>query len=190
MDIERLDRSDREQWDVQRVGPRLLLARRVHAGRRIAPAEGRQLGGGINATGDIVGNSAGHAFLGRAGTLIDLGTLGGQSQALAINDARQLTRNSEVAPNVNHAFLWQDGVMTDLGILAGRPAPRRRSTCPASSSAPARPPLATATRSWRAPGMAQHGPAGAKRERLTACRPTRRRPASEPHPTFAGDDRR
>src|SRR6266550_3900055 len=90
------------------------------------------VGGGataINDRGQVVGSSnfpdfvTVHAFLWQAGTMIDLGTLGGDSSiALAINNAGQVVGTSTLpgpfAPG--HAFLWQQGAgMTDLGTLPG-----------------------------------------------------------------------
>ena len=90
------------------------------------------VGGGataINDHGQVVGSSnfpdfvTVHAFLWQAGTMIDLGTLGGDSSiALAINNAGQVVGTSTLpgpfAPG--HAFLWQQGAgMTDLGTLPG-----------------------------------------------------------------------
>ena len=58
----------------------------------------------INSTGQIVGesnlgdSSETHAFLYSAGTLLDLGTLGGSSSsAIGINDAGQIVGNSLLA---------------------------------------------------------------------------------------------
>ena len=52
--------------------------------------------------------------------IIDLGTLGGETVAAAINDSGQVTGYSYVG-NIPHAFIWEDGVIQDLGILNNFP---------------------------------------------------------------------
>jgi probable HAF family extracellular repeat protein len=87
----------------------------------------------MNAHGDVVGwwivtqpESFSHAFLYSDASptqiMQDLGTLGGPwSEAVAINDARQVIGNSYLttSPTPSHGFIWQGGVMTDLGTLGG-----------------------------------------------------------------------
>ena len=41
------------------------------------------------------------------------------AEALAINDAGDITGWFEVAPNVHHAYLWRNGQRTDLGVIEG-----------------------------------------------------------------------
>ena len=87
----------------------------------------------INNLGQIVGmmhwqSPETHAFLWQAGTITDLGTLGGSWSRTGsgcyhgsqfINDFGQIVGGSLTANGAFHAFLWQNGTMTDLGILAG-----------------------------------------------------------------------
>jgi probable HAF family extracellular repeat protein len=58
------------------------------------------------------------AVMWKKGAVTYLGSLGGQSSALAINDAEQVVGTSETAGS-SHAFLWEAGVITDLGTLGG-----------------------------------------------------------------------
>jgi len=52
-------------------------------------------------------------------TITDLGNLGGDSVAYAINNEGQVVGYSYTAAFQPHAFLWQNGTMTDLGTLVG-----------------------------------------------------------------------
>jgi len=55
-----------------------------------------------------------------AGTMTDLGTLGGlNSYAYGINDSGQVVGASETGPVYTHAFLYSAETMTDLGTLGG-----------------------------------------------------------------------
>jgi probable HAF family extracellular repeat protein len=84
---------------------------------------------GININGEIVGSSRvggstgapSHAFLFRQGAMIDLGTLGGDtdSSAASINDADQIVGQSEntTVSDTSRAFLYQNGKMYDLNSL-------------------------------------------------------------------------
>jgi probable HAF family extracellular repeat protein len=57
-------------------------------------------------------------------TITDLGTLGGTSEANAINEDGWVAGTSAVALDVFHAFLCRNGTMTDLGRLTTRRKPR------------------------------------------------------------------
>lgn len=92
-------------------------------------ASGYSAAYGINVDGEIVGSSrvgasAGapsHAFLFRQGAMLDLGTLGGDtdSSAASINDAEQIVGQSEntTVSDTSRAFLYQNGKMYDLNSL-------------------------------------------------------------------------
>jgi probable HAF family extracellular repeat protein len=79
----------------------------------------------INASGQIAGVSAtgdsAHAFLWQAGTMRDLGDLGGgwSQDVYAISDAGQVIGISGTAAGKTHPFLWESGTMQDLGTLGG-----------------------------------------------------------------------
>ncbi len=66
-------------------------------------------------------HSVGHAFLDSAGTITDLGSIGGGPQtyteAFGINNAGQVTGYSTAADLTQHAFLYSSGAMTDLGTI-------------------------------------------------------------------------
>jgi probable HAF family extracellular repeat protein len=51
-------------------------------------------------------------------TVVDIGTLGGQTVPYAINEVGQVAGYSEVA-GVSHAFLYSNGAIQDLGTLGG-----------------------------------------------------------------------
>jgi probable HAF family extracellular repeat protein len=81
---------------------------------------------GLSEGGDVVGEAAiptgdTHAFLYRAGTLSDLGTLpGGRSSvALGVNASGQVVGYGDVAGSTRHAFLADGGPPVDLGTLPG-----------------------------------------------------------------------
>lgn len=61
-----------------------------------------------------------HAFVGGAGSFVDLGTLSGgtNSSAYGINDSGVVVGASETAQAL-HAFVYQSGSMQDLGTLVG-----------------------------------------------------------------------
>ena len=94
----------------------------------------------MNGHGDVAGYidvtvgglGATHAFVWKAGTLTDLGTLGGRnSRATGINNDGVVIGWSETsstatpiagslnAYNISHAFSYSSGTMTDLGSAAG-----------------------------------------------------------------------
>ena len=61
-----------------------------------------------------------HALFYAAGSLTDLGTLGGDSTLVkGMNGAGQVVGASQVTSGVYHAFLWADGRMQDLGTFGG-----------------------------------------------------------------------
>jgi probable HAF family extracellular repeat protein len=68
---------------------------------------------------DLPGSQAHHAFLWKAGNMIDLGTQSGDpcSLATAINSSGQVVGTSTACPGSRHAFLWEDGSMLDLNSL-------------------------------------------------------------------------
>lgn len=90
------------------------------------PLPGESFASGINDKGQVVGSSLlgtnTHAVLWSPREPIrDLGTLGGDfSEALAINNAGQVTGRAETAGGNQLAFLWTEaGGMVSIGTLAG-----------------------------------------------------------------------
>jgi probable HAF family extracellular repeat protein len=83
------------------------------------------VGSGINATGQVTGNSTtesgnSHAFLYDGSTMHDLGTLGGvQSTGLGINSAGNVVGDSLIGTGSFRAFLHDGTMMHDLGTLGG-----------------------------------------------------------------------
>jgi probable HAF family extracellular repeat protein len=74
----------------------------------------------INASGQVVGYSVGHAFLypDSNGQMKDLGTLGGpDSGAYGINDSGQVVGYSSTPASRGHAFVYSGGQMQDLNDL-------------------------------------------------------------------------
>src|SRR5262249_21374250 len=81
---------------------------------------------GINSSGQVTGcfpsHGAAHAFLYTAGTMTDLGTLGGNNSCgYALNASGQVTGYAETGSGAAHAFLYRGGTITDLGTIAGQP---------------------------------------------------------------------
>lgn len=52
-------------------------------------------------------------------TVTDIGSLGGQSAAIGVNDAGQVTGNSYLSTGAAHAVLYSNGSLRDLGTLGG-----------------------------------------------------------------------
>ncbi len=84
-------------------------------------------GWAINNAGQVVGYSdycpnympTQHAFLWSNGKMTDLGTLGGASAALALNNNGQVVGDYFTSSGPLHAFSFANGTMTDLGVLSG-----------------------------------------------------------------------
>ena len=61
-----------------------------------------------------------HGYLYSAGTLTNLGTLGGNSSAgAAINDSGTIAGYADLSSGIGHAALFHGGTVTDLGSLSG-----------------------------------------------------------------------
>lgn len=78
----------------------------------------------LNDTGDFVGVTAtstgNRPFLWSAGTLTDIGTLGGRlAYPVGVNDARQVAGVSQRADGSYGAFLWRAGELIDLAPPPG-----------------------------------------------------------------------
>src|SRR6185369_1489252 len=73
---------------------------------------------GINAAGTITGSVGTRAFVFNAGTMTDLGTLGGTvAVGQAINASNWVTGYSTRADGSYRAFVWSAGTMVELPTL-------------------------------------------------------------------------
>src|SRR5262249_3831228 len=69
---------------------------------------------------DMPGGLVHHAYLFADGVTTDLGTLGGDSEAVALNDSDVVVGRSRIGSGtVEHAFRYENGAMLDLGTLGG-----------------------------------------------------------------------
>lgn len=86
---------------------------------------GDSIAAGLNQAGTVVGRSStGTNWLGfvwRDGPMTDVGTLGSDSSALAINDNDVVVGDFTTTdrPPQSHAFVYENGTMIDLGTLGG-----------------------------------------------------------------------
>lgn len=101
--------------------------------RQLDPLDGDIVSAGfsINESGEISGTSGPpctslfggtHAVLWKRGRAIDLGSLGGVTNnvAMAINSHGQIVGSSDLpGDKITHVFLWEEGAMKDLGALPG-----------------------------------------------------------------------
>ena len=72
----------------------------------------------IDNAGRIAGELAGRAFVWDGGTILDIGTLGGESSnALALSDNGFVTGSAARPDGSSHAFLYRSGVLRDIGQL-------------------------------------------------------------------------
>jgi probable HAF family extracellular repeat protein len=78
----------------------------------------------VNEVGQVAGSSylangaTQHAFLYSGGTLLDLGTFGGQSsEALGINIHGHIVGRAQTSRGTTRAFLWRDGSKIDINTL-------------------------------------------------------------------------
>ena len=78
--------------------------------------------GEVAGTSPLAGDQTYHASLWN-GTLIDLGTLGGDnSKAYWVNNSSEVAGEADLPGSaVHHAFLWRNGVMSDLGSVGTDP---------------------------------------------------------------------
>lgn len=110
-------------------GPMLNIGHLSFGG--LTPSTQTVSAGGINDSGAIAGTSPlqlgapsfayfSRAFIWQAGTMTDLGSLGGgNSMASAINQSGWITGSTATPTAAEHAFLWQGSAMTDIGVCNG-----------------------------------------------------------------------
>ncbi len=99
--------------------PPFLFAGGVQTSLGTAPGQAEAINdrGMVAGWAQVAGGSS-HAFLDTAGTLTDLGTLGGlTSQANALDAAGRTVGTAQIAGGAAHAFLDQRGTMIDLNTL-------------------------------------------------------------------------
>lgn len=104
----------------------------------LSPTTQNITAGGINDAGLIAGTSPlqlgaptysafTRAFVWKAGTMTDLGSLGGSnSMASAINQSGNITGSTSTPTAAEHAYLWNGATMTDIGVCAGAASSRGR----------------------------------------------------------------
>ena len=60
-----------------------------------------------------------HGFLWDNGTMVDIGSLGVNSEAQGCNDSKQVVGRYQNNNNKSRSFLWKNGIITDIGTLGG-----------------------------------------------------------------------
>jgi len=75
--------------------------------------------GGIAGYASTSGDGSTRAFLLEGTVMTNLGTLGGASEATAINDADEVVGRSVLTSGARHAFYYSGGALTDIGTLGG-----------------------------------------------------------------------
>ncbi len=108
--------SNGQMQDLGSLGGTLSVAGGLNVGPfgAILNNRGQAIG-----TSTLPGDETWHAFLWNSGTMIDLGTLGGNvSEALAINESGLIVGRSDFSPDsaYHHATLWRNGTIMDLGV--------------------------------------------------------------------------
>ena len=78
-----------------------------------------------NESGDVVGSSTvdggyvTHGVLWVGGQPVDLGSLGGRSTAVAVDEHEEVAGSSNTADGISHATFWRNGHLYDLGVPPG-----------------------------------------------------------------------